>query len=146
MRDVQQRKADVLAALGAQQDLWLASADASGRPHLIAVSAWWDGAEIVIATTAASRTARNLSANPVVRLALGLPSDAVVVDARVVEARPAEEAEVLARGFAAAVGWNPREVGPGWSFYRLKPVRIQAYRGYDELAGRDVMLRSEWLT
>ncbi|HYM67834.1 MAG TPA: pyridoxamine 5'-phosphate oxidase family protein [Patescibacteria group bacterium] len=145
MRDTKTRKADVLAALERQQDLWIATADGAGRPHLIAVSAWWDGAEIVIATTASSRTAFNLARNPTARLAQGTPGDAVVIDAKVVESRPAAAAGDVAGGFAAAVGWDPREVGPGWSFYRLKPVRIQAYRGYDELEGRDVMLRSEWL-
>jgi hypothetical protein len=145
MRDVQTRKADVLAALHRQGDLWVASADSRGRPHLIAVSAWWDGAEIVIATTVASRTAKNLAANPVARLAQGLPGDAIVIDARVIETKAAEQSAELAKSFAGAVGWDPREVGPGWSFFRLKPVRIQAYRGYDELEGRDVMLRSEWL-
>jgi hypothetical protein len=145
MRDVATRKADVMEALGGQTDLWIASADLAGRPHLIAVSAWWDGAEVVIATTATSRTAKNLGANPVVRLAHGSPADAIVIDARLVEVRPAHEAPDLARGFAGAVGWDPREVGPGWTFYRLKPVRIQAYRGYDELEGRDVMRGSEWL-
>jgi len=30
-------------------------------------------------------------------------------------------------------------------FFRLRPNRIQAFRGYDEIEGRDVMLRSRWL-
>ncbi|MFI5284313.1 MAG: pyridoxamine 5'-phosphate oxidase family protein [Candidatus Dormibacterales bacterium] len=145
MRDVKTRKADVQAALGRQADIWIASADESGRPHLIAVSAWWDGAEIVIATTAASRTARNLARNPLARLALGTPSDAIVIDARVLASTPAGDAPELAAGFSKAVGWDPREVGAGWNFYRLQPARIQAYRGYDELEDRDVMRGSRWL-
>ena len=145
MRDVKTRKADVQAALGRQADIWIASADESGRPHLIAVSAWWDGAEVVIATTASSRTARNLAGNPLVRLALGTPSDAIVIDARVLASTPAADAPELAAGFFRAVGWDPREVGAGWNFYRLQPARIQAYRGYDELEDRDVMRGSKWL-
>jgi hypothetical protein len=59
---------------------------------------------------------------------------------------PAGEAEPrLAEGFAKGVGWDPREVGDGWVFYRFRPTRIQAYRGYDELDGRDVMRDSRWL-
>jgi Pyridoxamine 5'-phosphate oxidase len=145
MRDVQTRKADVQAALGHQADMWIASANEAGRPHLIAISAWWDGAEIVIATTSASRTARNLNKNPSVRLALGSPSDAIVIDARVVASTPVGESPDVAAGFKGAVGWDPREVGPGWSFFRLKPTRIQAYRGYDEVEDRDVMRGSKWL-
>jgi hypothetical protein len=145
MRDLQTRKADVQAALGRQADIWIASADQSGRPHLIAVSAWWDGSEIMIATTTSSRTARNLAQHPAARLAGGTPSDAIVIDARVVASTPAEDAPEVAAGFAKAVGWDPREAGAGWNFYRLKPTRIQAYKGYDELEGRDVMRGSTWL-
>src|SRR5438105_10629903 len=145
MRDTQTRKADVLAALEQQADLWLSTADPSGRPHLIPVSAWWDGTKLVIATAGASRTARNMKANRAVRVAAGSPADAIMIDADVVDSRPVDDSAELARGFAAAVGWDPREVGPGWVFFRLRPTRIQAYRGYDELEGRDVMRASRWL-
>jgi hypothetical protein len=145
LRTVEDRKADVLAALESQQDLWLATADAAGRPHLIAVSAWWDGTDLVVATTASSRTASNLAARPTVRLAAGAPNDVIMIDARVVESVAANQAPEVADGFAIAVGWDPREVGEGWAFYRLRPTRIQAYRGYDELEGRDLMRDSTWL-
>ncbi|TMB76843.1 MAG: pyridoxamine 5'-phosphate oxidase family protein [Chloroflexi bacterium] len=145
MRDTATRKADVLAALEKQHDLWLASADVAGRPHLIAVSAWWDGTDLIIATTGSSKTARNLAMNPAARVARGAPADAIVIDAQMIESRAVEDSAELAGGFAAAVGWDPREVGEGWMFFRLRPNRIQAFRGYDEIEGRDVMLRSRWL-
>ena len=145
MRDRNTRKADVLAALGRQKDLWIATADPRGLPHLIAVSAWWDGSHVVIATVGTSRTARNLESNPTARLALGTPDDVVVIDARTLPGMPASDAIELAGGFADAVGWDPRDVGEGWVFFRLEPTRIQAYRGYDELEGRDVMRNSLWL-
>lgn len=145
LRTVEARKADVLVALERQGDLWLATADAAGRPHLIAVSAWWDGTDLVVATTASSRTASNLAASFRVRLAAGAPSDVIMIDARVVEHVAANQAPEVADGFAIAVGWDPRAVGEGWAFFRLRPTRIQAYRGYDELEGRDVMRNSRWL-
>jgi len=145
LRTVAERQADVQSALGRHKDLWLASADRAGRPHLIAVSAWWDGGHLVIATSGSSRTARNLTDNPTARLALGSPEDVIVIDADVEAPDAAEDSVELATGFAEAVGWDPREVGPGWVFFRLAPVRIQAYRGYDELEGRDVMRDSHWL-
>ncbi len=145
LRSVEERKADVLVVLEGQRDLWLATSDSSGRPHLIAVSAWWDGTDLVVATTASSRTASNLGASPRVRLAAGAPNDVVMIDARVLESIAANEAAEVADGFAIAVGWDPREVGEAWAFYRLRPTRIQAYRGYDELEGRDVMRDSRWL-
>jgi hypothetical protein len=145
LRSTAERKADVLDRLGRQKDLWLASADRSGRPHLIAVSAWWDGRHVVIATTGSSRTASNLTDNPTARLAMGTPEDVIVIDADVAMPMAAEDSVEVATGFAEAVGWDPREVGPGWVFFRLAPVGIQAYRGYDELEGRDVMRDSSWL-
>ena len=81
-----------------------------------------------------------------VRLAFGSSSDVVMVDARVADSEPAGDgASELAQGFAAACGWNPGEEKGDWSFFRLQPRRIQAYRGYEETAGRDVMLRGDWL-
>ena len=135
----------MLVVLEAQRDVWLASAGSSGRPHLIAVSAWWDGTHLVVATTARSRTASNLAPGSHVRLAAGAPNDVVMIDAKVVESIAANQAAEVADGFAIAVGWDPRQVGEGWAFYRLRPTRIQAYRGYDELEGRDVMRHSRWL-
>lgn len=145
LRTTEARKADVLAALEGQRDVWLATADAAGRPHLIAISAWWDGSDVVVATTVTSRTAANFAARPGVRLAAGSPADVIMIDARIVESAAASEAAELGDGFAKAVGWDPREVGEGWAFYRLRPTRIQAYRGYDELEGREVMRNSRWL-
>lgn len=144
-RTVEARKADVLASLEGQHAMWLATADSRGRPHLIAVSAWWDGNDLVMTTVAASRTARNLTAGQEVRLAGGTPADAIMIDARVIESQAAETAPGVAAGFEKAMGWDPRQVGAGWAFFRLRPIRIQAYRGYEELEGRDVMRDSRWL-
>src|SRR6476661_4970942 len=134
-RTVEARKADVLASLEGQKSMWLATADSMGRPHLIAVSAWWDGHDLVMTTVATSRTAKNLTAGQEVRLAGGTPADAIVVDARVIETQAAEDAPDVAAGFEKAMGWDPREVGHGWAFFRLRPSRIQAFRGYEELEG-----------
>lgn len=145
MRDAATRKADVMAALEKQGDVWLATADPAGRTRLIAASGWWDGADIVIATRGQSRTARNLAMNPGAEVALGTPADAIVMDVHMVDSSAVEDTPELCRRFAAAVGWDPREAGEGWMFFRLRPTRIQAFRGYDEVEGRDVMLRSRWL-
>jgi hypothetical protein len=146
LRTAEQRKADVMGVLQKDFDVWLATADPMGRPHLIAASGWWDGSRVVIATIGTSRTARNLAENSKAKVALGSQSDAILIDAALEDSVPAAEAdEALTGGFAASAGWDPREVGPGWVFYRLRPTRIQAYRGYDELEGRDVMRGGRWL-
>jgi hypothetical protein len=146
LRSPQQRKADVLSALEQNRDLWLATASPSGRPHLIAVSSWWDGSQVVIATIAGSRTARNLNQTGAGRLALGSPEDVVVVDVKAAGSFPAQDSGAdLAARFSTATGWNPAEQAGSWILYRLQPERIHAYRGYDELEGREVMRDSRWL-
>ena len=134
----------MLAALENQRQLWLATAGIGGRPHVIAVSAWWDGNELIVTTAGGSVTARNMAMNPQVTLAGGDPSDAIVIQAQMLDSSAVEDSAELAAGFSAAMGWDPREMG-GWMFYRLRPTRIQAFRGYDEIKGRDVMVRSRWL-
>jgi hypothetical protein len=141
-RDAATRKKDVLAALEKQGHYWLTSVEVGGRPRVIGVSGWWDGDQIVVTTLGTSRTARNLAMNPLVVLAHGTPEDAIVIEAQVIDSSAAEDSPELARGFKEAMGWQPPG---GWMFYRLRPTRIQAFRGYDEIEGRDVMLRSRWV-
>ncbi|HEV2141043.1 MAG TPA: hypothetical protein VGT01_07605 [Candidatus Dormibacteraeota bacterium] len=144
LRDAATRKKDVLAALEKQGHYWLASAEVGGRTKVIAVSGWWDGHELVVTTLGTSKTARNLAMSPFATLAGGDPSDAIVIEAQVIDSCPVEASSELADGFKAAMGWDPREMG-GWVFFRLRPSRIQAFRGYDEIGGRDVMIRSRWV-
>jgi pyridoxamine 5'-phosphate oxidase-like protein len=143
-RDTATRKRDVIAALEKQGQYWLATAEVGGKPHLIGISGWWDGHDVVFTTLGTSKTARNLAMNPAAKLAGGTPADAVVIEAQVIDSVAVEDAADLAEGFKKAMGWDPREM-EGWMFFRLRPTRIQAFRGYDEIEGRDVMVRSRWL-
>src|SRR5260370_14620026 len=144
MRDAATRKKDVLAAIDEQGHYWLVTAEVGGGPHVIGVSGWWDASQIVVTTLGSSRTARNLAVNPQVKLAHGDPSDAIVIEAQVIESIAVEDSHDLSTGFKAAMGWDPWEMG-GWMFVRLRPTRIQAFRGYDEIEGRDVRLRARRL-
>lgn len=144
MRSVQERKRDVIGVLEAQNQMWLTTAH-EGRPHAIGVSAWWDGLDLVVTTVGKSRTAQNLREARAATLVAGSPDDAVVIAADLVESMPAAGADEVARGFSSAMGWDPREVGEGWDFFRLRPSRIQAFRGYDEIEGREVMRGGHWL-
>ena len=144
MRSVEERKRDVIAVLEAQGHMWLTTAH-EGRPHAIGVSAWWDGVDLVVTTVGTSRTAQNLREARAATLVAGTPDDAVVIAAELVESMPAAGADQVASGFASAMGWDPREVGEGWHFFRLRPSRIQAFRGYEEIEGREVMRRGRWL-
>lgn len=145
-RSVAQRKADVLATLDKNADVWLATSDTSGRPCLIAVSSWWDGKSLVIATRGGSPTARNLASVGLARLAAGSTDDVVMIEAHVSQHVPVSDAPAdLRTGFVNAVGWDPSEEGNDWKLFRLTPVQVQAYRGYGELNGRTVMRDSRWL-
>ena len=144
MRDAATRKRDVLAALEKQGHYWLATAQVGGGPHVIAVSGMWDGNEIVVTTLVSSKTARNLAMNPLAVLAGGDPSDAIVIQAQVVESSPVADSPRLLDEWKKAMGWDPSELGD-WTFYRLRLTRIQAFRGYGEIGGRDVMIRSRWV-
>lgn len=144
LRDVETRKRDVLRALEGQGHYWLTSADIGGRPHVIGVSALWDGHELVVTTAGSSRTARNLAMNPTGVLVHGDPSDAIVIHAQVIDSAAVADSADIAADWKQAMGWDPREMD-GWMFFRLRPERIQAFRGYDEIENRDVMVRSRWL-
>lgn len=145
-RTTAQRVADTRRLLETAQPGWLATADADGRSHLIACTAWWHAGEVVVATVGTTRTARNLRATRHARLALGTTQDATLLDLEATELTPVTEAPSdIADGFHAAARWDPREIGSEWVFVRFRPTRIQAYRGYDETAGSDVFRGGRWL-
>jgi hypothetical protein len=143
-RDAATRKKDVMAYLESSGHYWLTTAEIGGRPHMIAVSGLWDGSGIIVTTLGTSKTARNMEMNPHVVLAGGDPSDAIVIQAQVIETVAVENSPQYLEEWKRAMGWDPSELGD-WVFYRMRPTRIQAFRGYDEIGGRDVMIRSRWV-
>ena len=144
LRDPATRKRDVLAFLEKNGHYWLSTAEIGGGPHVIAVSGLWDGSGMTITTRGNSKTARNMAMNPLVVLVGGDPSDAIVIQASVIETVPVEDSPRMVGEWKAAMGWDPSQLGD-WTFYRLRPSGIKAFRGYDEIQGRDVMIRSRWV-
>jgi hypothetical protein len=144
LRTTAQRKADVLATLAGHPHAWLATA-AGSVPHVIVTQAAWDGASIIVATRHASRTARNLVDSKTGRLAFGDADDAILVDVELVQSQAAADGGQAGATFERAAGWNPAEQGTDWWLFELRPTRIQAYRGYGEIEGRDVMKDGRWL-
>ncbi|HET8628734.1 MAG TPA: pyridoxamine 5'-phosphate oxidase family protein [Thermomicrobiales bacterium] len=143
-RGAAQRKADVLAKLREDVDLWVASATAGGDAYLIPLSFYWDGAALVMATPAGSRTTRNLRRTGRARVALGPTRDVVIVEGPV-EFVAGDAVGALGDAHAAATGFDARREPQEYVYIRLTPARIQAWREANELAGREVMRDGRWL-
>ena len=140
-----QRRRDTEHRLRTDIDLWLASASADGGPFLVPVSFDWDGAALLVATPLKSPTGKNLAATRTARLALGHTRDVTMIDGVVeilaIDALPPEQGD----RFAARAGFDPRQSGPSYGWFRITPRRIQAWREVDELADRELMRDGAWL-
>ena len=145
VRDRSTRKADALALLATPAvDVWVATASATGAPHLVPVSLAWVDERAVIAVDAASVTARNLAASGTARLAVGPTRDVVMIDAMLDTAVDVGADGPLGAAYVAQADWDPR-LSSGYVFLVLRPVRVQAWREADEIAGRTIMRDGTWL-
>ena len=113
---------------------------------MVPLSYAWDGLRLIIAIEPTSVTARNLSETRRARLGFGPTRDIVLVDATLesvheLASGPAE----LANAYAAQADWDPRLEPDPYAFFVLSPVRIQAWREANELAGRTLMRDGAWL-
>jgi hypothetical protein len=142
-----QRKADTLARLQeAGADTWVATATPSGVAHLVPLSYAWDGQQITLAVLADSLTLRNLVASGRARLGFGPTRDVVLMDVELAGQLDAGEApEEVAGAYARQSGWDPRAERDAYRLLFLRPVRIQAWREANELAGKLLMREGSWL-
>ncbi len=145
-RDRLTRLADTRHRLEHDIDLWLATAPADGgAPGLVPLSFHWDGTTLLVATPSSSRAGTNLRTTGRARAALGELRDVVLVDAHAEEHPMAAVPAPRWERYAAHVGWDPRSEGPPYAAYLLTPVRVQAWRESNELAGRTLMRDGTWL-
>ena len=142
-RSLAQRLADTRARLNDDVDLWIASAHGD-LPWLVPISfVWWEG-EIWIASMGGARTQRNLSASPVVRLAVGELRDVVIIDGRAeVDEMGRTPKQVIERYAEKHGGSDPSS----WAdiLIRVRPTKVQAWREENELEGRHLMRDGHWL-
>jgi hypothetical protein len=143
-RNRSQRIADTVATFEREVDLWVATAS-DGTPYLIPLSYLWDGETFLISTPAASLTARNLTSGGGVRLGIGPTRDVILIDATVTTFRADQLASGEADQFATRTGFDPREESNEYVYFRLTPLRIQAWREANELSGRNLMRDGRWL-
>jgi Pyridoxamine 5'-phosphate oxidase len=143
-----QRRADAVARFEARDgDAWVATAAPDGAVHLVPLSYAWDGARVLIAVGASSPTARNIEATGSARLGFGPTRDVVLVEAAADRVAAVGDADAAAIGdaYAAQADWDPRRETEPYLFIALRPVRIQAWRESNELAGRALMRDGAWL-
>lgn len=147
-RSLDQRRADSLAILSAPEaDGWIATASSEGEVYLVPLSLGWTGDRVVLVTETRSITAGNLRASGRARLAAGTSRDVVMIDAALDADKPLDDADEVEQ-FATQSRWDPRTMTDrdAYRAYVLRPVRIQAWREANELAGRTLMRDGEWLT
>lgn len=143
-RTTAQRIADVKEKLEQDEDIWVASASADGKPYLVPLSFSWDGVYINVATPKNSRTARNLRASGWTRMALGPSRDVVILEGPVTE--QALDADPELAEFHTARSFDARNEPEEYVFIRMRVETAQAYRTSEELRGRVIMRNGEWLT
>ncbi|MFE9020899.1 pyridoxamine 5'-phosphate oxidase family protein [Streptomyces sp. NPDC007808] len=145
-RTAEQRKQDTLHRLEHDEDVWVATADAAGGvPYLVPLSFRWDGSTLLLATPAAGPTGRNLAATGRTRLGIGPTRDVVMIEGTVDTIPLAELDQEEGDLFAAKTGFDPRRLTTRYLYFRVRPLRVQAWREADELDGRELMRNGQWL-
>jgi tRNA-Thr(GGU) m(6)t(6)A37 methyltransferase TsaA len=145
-RTRQQRTLDALNRLDHDVDVWIATADEDGgAPYLIPLSFLWDGSTLLVATPAASPTGRNLRATGRVRLGIGPSRDVVLIDGTAQALAAAELPDEIGDAFAVKTGFDPRQDSNLFVYFRIRPLRVQAWREANELRGRDLMRDGHWI-
>ncbi|WP_017539666.1 pyridoxamine 5'-phosphate oxidase family protein [Nocardiopsis halophila] len=140
-----ERIRDTRAKLEEEIDLWVSTSSPSAGPYLVPLSFMWDGETLLLATSRASVTGRNLLTDGRARMSLGGTRDVVVIDGT---ADPVENTEMpseIGDAFADKCGFEPRDNGASYLYFRVRPQRIQAWREVNEVEGRDLMLDGRWL-
>jgi nitroimidazol reductase NimA-like FMN-containing flavoprotein (pyridoxamine 5'-phosphate oxidase superfamily) len=141
-----QRKQDALLQLEQEVDAWVATADgASGTPYLVPLSFLWEGETLLISTPSSSPTSRNLLATGKVRLSIGPTRDLVLVEGTAEALEASEISDEMGNAFAAKTGFDPRELSPPYTYFRIRPRRLQAWREANELEDRELMRDGEWV-
>jgi hypothetical protein len=145
VRSGAQRRADTVARLEGDADVWVATASAD-LPHLVPLSLAWDGTRVIMATPAASRTARNAAASGVVRLALGPSRDVTVIEAAAEVVPCADATDAVARCYAGRTGWDPSHEEEPHVYLIATPKVMRAWTSVAELTGRTIMRDGHWTT
>jgi Pyridoxamine 5'-phosphate oxidase len=145
-RSQHQRKQDALIRLEQDVDAWVATADGeSGTTYLVPLSFLWDGETLLISTPASSPTSRNLLAFGKVRLGIGPTRDVLLIEGTAQAMAATEISDEVGDAFAVKTGFDPRQLTTPYTYFRIHPRRLQAWREANELEGRELMRDGEWV-
>jgi len=143
-RETAQRKADTLAKLAGENDIWAATEGPSGEPCLVPLSLAWVEGKVLLATAERNRTAPNIVATGSAHLALGSTRYVVLLEgtAKVLAMGELDDEETAR--YAAQAGWDSRG-DPSLVWIAFRPRSVQAWREVNELDGRTIMEDGRWL-
>ena len=144
LRPASERRREALRRLEHDVDGWVATAR-DDMPFLAPLSFLWDGATLLISIPTASPTGRNLLKNGKVRVSVGEHRDVVLVTGDASPIDVADIAKDIGDAFAAKCGFDPRGFKTPFTYFRIVPTRLQAWRGVPEVEGRDLMRDGVWL-
>jgi nitroimidazol reductase NimA-like FMN-containing flavoprotein (pyridoxamine 5'-phosphate oxidase superfamily) len=145
-RTRRQRIQDALSMLKLEVDAWVATADpASGTPYLVPLSFLWDGTSLLFSNPESSVTSRNLRATGKVRVGIGPTRELLLIEGTAEVLSASEISEDEGDAFAVKTGFDPRELGDAYIYFRVLPVRLQAWREANELPGRELMRGGVWI-
>jgi hypothetical protein len=141
-----QRKRDTLIRLEQDVDAWVATAgEEGGSPYLVPLSFLWNGETLLIATPSSSPTSRNLLASGKVRLGIGPTRDVLLIEGTAQALTMTDISDEVGDAFAAKAEFDPRELASPYTYFRIHPRRLQAWREANELEGRELMRDGEWV-
>jgi hypothetical protein len=142
VRSPSQRVADTCRRLDSDADAWVATTNGD-MPWLVPLSFLWHQGELVFATDASTPTGKNLAVVSRARVALGDTRDVVVVEGEATLGPSTDLTADELRLYQSKHGSDPRTWAD--SVIRVRPIRIQAWREENELAGRLLMRDGLWL-
>ncbi|MER7171116.1 pyridoxamine 5'-phosphate oxidase family protein [Streptomyces mesophilus] len=143
-RSAEQRKKDVLARLENDKDVWVATASAEGLPTMVPLSFVWDDGTLLLCTRRTNPTAVNAADGCPAVVTLGHTRDVVHIEGTARTVPGPELSAASADAFAAKLVWDPRDQ-KAWTYLRISPRAIRAWREVNELATRELMRDGVWL-
>lgn len=145
IRSPNERKAAALHRLEHDANVWIATANASGTPHLIPLSLAWDGARIIVATPTASPTVRNAGLSGSVKASMDSAADVVLIDGTADIVDRASAGSDLLRLHSERVGWQIPADGDAWSILIITPRVIRVWNSPAEIPNRTIMRHGVWI-